>query len=279
MEEIKKMTGVSYDRLTDSQIWTDIQKKSLKEDVSDLSDYRERVLHGLSVARESLHDDGVIDSESVKRAHEAAFNDVYFDAGNFRTKVGLFGGNITAEPVRVEREMDLFAAQVEAVNSESSNNLEKLRNIAFTHARFVRIHPFEDGNGRTGRVILDEQIDEAFGVKVGLSEYILEDKPAYIESLKKTYRDRDLAPFAKYLAGCLEDVAPIIDTPVVPDSLETPFNLHPKLATSMSKEDLCSFEEDLEDSRVPGVNLKLDESNDSAFSHSESGKINSTQFE
>ena len=35
---------------------------------------------------------------------------------------------------------------------------EKLSNIAKNHMDFERIHPFADGNGRTGRMVLNQQL-------------------------------------------------------------------------------------------------------------------------
>lgn len=42
------------------------------------------------------------------------------------------------------------------LNSKYKNNSVKL--AAYTHAEFVKIHPFEDGNGRTSRLIMNYQL-------------------------------------------------------------------------------------------------------------------------
>ena len=53
---------------------------------------------------------------------------------------------------------------------------------AVFHARYEAIHPFQDGNGRTGRLILFREC-----LKAGLTPVIIEDmfRMEYIEGLKE----------------------------------------------------------------------------------------------
>ena len=48
---------------------------------------------------------------------------------------------------------------------------EVLEKITELHFRFERIHPFEDGNGRTGRMILNRQL-----INIGLLPIALDRK-------------------------------------------------------------------------------------------------------
>ena len=60
----------------------------------------------------------------------------------------------TTSPERVEKEMK------ELINWYENNKdkIHPLRLASEFHARFERIHPFEDGNGRTGRVLLNAML-------------------------------------------------------------------------------------------------------------------------
>ncbi|WP_455147380.1 Fic family protein [Clostridium sp.] len=57
--------------------------------------------------------------------------------------------------------------------------------LAEFHARYESIHPFQDGNGRTGRIIIFREC-----LHHGISPLIIEDahRPEYLESLKE-YRE------------------------------------------------------------------------------------------
>jgi len=57
----------------------------------------------------------------------------------------------TTPPEKVEEEMNKLISWY----SDNKDNIHPLRLAAEFHARFERIHPFDDGNGRTGRILLN----------------------------------------------------------------------------------------------------------------------------
>ena len=64
----------------------------------------------------------------------------------------------------------------------ASTDKEKLEGILDTHIQFERIHPFSDGNGRTGRVLMNYSL-----LQEGFPPLIIEKetKATYIELLAK----------------------------------------------------------------------------------------------
>ncbi len=62
----------------------------------------------------------------------------------------------TTPPEKVEGEINKLIKWYE----ENKNKLHPLRLATEFHARFERIHPFEDGNGRTGRILLNAMLLE-----------------------------------------------------------------------------------------------------------------------
>ena len=69
------------------------------------------------------------------------------------------------------------------------------------HYRFVRIHPFDDGNGRLARLLMNMIL-----VKHGYTVAIIpiQERNRYIESLEQADKSEDLAQFVAYVAGSCE---------------------------------------------------------------------------
>lgn len=81
--------------------------------------------------------------------------------GEYRTTPGKFGVDASAIP-----------AALSALIAEYEIKKEiKLKDILDFHARFETIHPFEDGNGRVGRMLLVKEC-----LRHGIDPFIIDDK-------------------------------------------------------------------------------------------------------
>ena len=69
------------------------------------------------------------------------------------------------------------------------------------HYRFVRIHPFDDGNGRMARLLMN-MILIRHGYTVAIVP--IQQRNRYIESLEQADKSEDLTEFIAYVAGCCE---------------------------------------------------------------------------
>jgi len=76
---------------------------------------------------------------------------------------------------------------------------------AIAHLYFESIHPFEDGNGRIGRVIAEKALYQGFGypVMLSLSQAIESDKKAYYESLHKASRSHEITAWLSYFLNVI----------------------------------------------------------------------------
>lgn len=68
---------------------------------------------------------------------------------------------------------------------------------AWTHAEFVKIHPFVDGNGRTSRMIMNYQLLASGFLPVSIAK---ENRLEYFETLEAYAVEGDLNPFANMIA-------------------------------------------------------------------------------
>ena len=68
---------------------------------------------------------------------------------------------------------------------------------AWTHAEFVRIHPFPDGNGRTSRLIMNYQLLANGFPAVSIAK---ENRLDYFNALEAYATEGNLVPFAEMVA-------------------------------------------------------------------------------
>lgn len=94
----------------------------------------------------------------------------------------MIGMYQTVRPENVNQEMGFL------MNWYSSQEVN-LSVLAEFHARYESIHPFQDGNGRTGRLILFREC-----LKNGVVPVVIEDinRSEYLEALKKYREEKKL---------------------------------------------------------------------------------------
>lgn len=129
----------------------------------------------------------------------------WFNVGEYKTLANTIGGIVeTTEPADVSKQIKTL---LEAYHAKES---PALKDIVDFHWKFERIHPFQDGNGRVGRMIMLKEClandimpfvvldaDKAFYYK-GLQEYpdgtrlldtCLHFQDLYREKVKKFFPD------------------------------------------------------------------------------------------
>lgn len=129
----------------------------------------------IDVAEEELTE------EIIKKLHYILKHDTkdstlsWFAVGDYKKRANVVGGRETSKPSEVPKHMK---ALLEKYNAKNNVTIEDI--IEF-HAEFEYIHPFQDGNGRVGRLIV---------LKECLKNNII---PFIIEDSKKSFYYRGLS--------------------------------------------------------------------------------------
>ena len=100
----------------------------------------------------------------------------WFKVGDYKAKPNMVGGRLTALPKEVPTKMHNL---IKNYNSKRNITIEDI--IEF-HANFEKIHPFQDGNGRVGRLIALKEC-----LRFNIVPFIIEDskKAYYYRGLSK----------------------------------------------------------------------------------------------
>ena len=96
----------------------------------------------------------MLTEDFLKKLHEIYFKDTKpFIAGRFKTKDNIVqGAGFKTTPARfVFTDMKLYFKDFEKL----SKNFHALELAAWAHWKIEKIHPFQDGNGRIGRLIMN----------------------------------------------------------------------------------------------------------------------------
>lgn len=100
--------------------------------------------------------------------------------GDYKKRPNMIGMYTTVKPDAVAGEMEKLLAWYHTQKVDLSV-------LAEFHGRYESIHPFQDGNGRTGRLILFREC-----LRNGIIPFVIEDanRHEYVEALK-AYREND----------------------------------------------------------------------------------------
>lgn len=98
-------------------------------------------------------------------------------------------------PPSYEKVPERMAEFMKCLSVSGKNIADSLNNVAKNHMDFERIHPFPDGNGRTGRMILNQQL-----INEGLLPIIIEAKGDYRQAFRRYDRNGDISQMVHIIA-------------------------------------------------------------------------------
>lgn len=141
--------------------------------------------------------DQPLDHDMLFRWYKELFNK---EAGKYRSGPMQSKLHVHYEapgPSTIDKEMEQF---IRWYNGYQGSTLVK---AAIAHLYFEMIHPFEDGNGRIGRLLIEKVLSQGLGkpVLIAVSRVFERRKKEYYEALGRCNCTLDVQPWIHFFAG------------------------------------------------------------------------------
>lgn len=134
-----------------------------------------------------------LDENIVKDIHALLMDNILVGGVYRNVEVRISGaGHKPPIPSEMYRQIKDFFADLPC-----KTELNPIELAAWTHAEFVRIHPFVDGNGRTSRMLMNYQLLTQGFLPVSIAK---ENRLEYFDALEAYAVKGELAPFADMIA-------------------------------------------------------------------------------
>ena len=172
-----------------------IDRKPLKDHLEAVG-HRDAFLYVEEIARQELP----LSEFVIKSIHSLVLMDQPEDKGVFRRiPVRIMGA--FAEPVQPYL-IEPKITELLAADEQRRETMKPIERIARFHLEFEGIHPFIDGNGRTGRLIMNLDL-----IRCGYPPINVKytDRKKYYDAFDSYYRDGDAGAMVDLVAGYVNE--------------------------------------------------------------------------
>jgi len=152
----------------------------LVNDIIETVNHFHAIDYVIDIAEEELSEEIIKELHRILKCNTADSSLDWFSVGDYKKRANVVGGHPTSKPKDVQKDIYNLLATYNA-----SNKVTTIEDIIAFHHDFECIHPFQDGNGRVGRLI---------ALKECLHYNII---PFIIEDSKKAFYYRGLAEWEK----------------------------------------------------------------------------------
>lgn len=149
----------------------------LIDDIIETNNHFKAINYVIDVALEPISEEIIKHLHYILKQGTKDSEIDWFNVGEYKKKANIVAGRETCKPQYVEKEIKLL------INSYLSKNILSIEDIIDFHVKFERTHPFQDGNGRIGRLIILKEC-----LKYNIIPFIIEDS-------KKSFYYRGLANY------------------------------------------------------------------------------------
>lgn len=198
-----------------------LDRDEISEEQRDDWEEVQNYIKALHSAIDSL-DKLPLSSRLIRMAHKELLQGVrgkHKLPGQFRTSQNWIGGASLSDATFIpppHTEVPRLMGDLEKFFHNDEIRLPQLLKIALIHYQFETIHPFLDGNGRVGRLLITLYLVEKGILKkpiLYLSDFFERNRALYYENLTKVRSDNNIKQWLKFfLVGIIETAKGSIDT-------------------------------------------------------------------
>lgn len=171
-----------------------IDQKPLKDHLEAVG-HRDAFLYVQDVAKQELP----LSETVIKNIHALVLMNRPDDKGVYRRIPVRIMGAYTepVQPYMIEPRM----TELLSANEERKCTMTDIERIALFHLEFEGIHPFIDGNGRTGRLILNLDLIRNGYPPINVK---FTDRKRYYDAFDAFYKDNDATPMTELIAEYID---------------------------------------------------------------------------
>lgn len=145
-----------------------------------------------------------ITEELILELHKILMNSIRSDAGIYRSHgVRIVGANVpTANYIKIPKLMSDLTIEI---NKKSKDTISQ---AAIIHSKFEQIHPFSDGNGRIGRLIMAAML-----IKENIAPAVIEKqkKHLYYKALQRAQQKQEFEELDEFICDAILNGFEIIE--------------------------------------------------------------------
>ena len=211
LQEAKVSSNIENIRTTNDDLLRAVAFKDFNAETKAIADYKDALLAGFELLREKGQF-GIEDLEAINAPVNTQGRGVRSNLSNFNTLTRIKREDeiIYTPPHGKDLLMLQLADMLEYIYDDEQYDEHPLIKIALAHCQFENIHPFNDGNGRTGRILnilflcqkgyLSQPILYA-------SSYIIKNKNGYYEVLRTSKEKEDYSEAVAYILRSFKETA------------------------------------------------------------------------
>ena len=208
INEAKTSSGIENIVTTHDEIYKAmVRPTNTSPAAKEVVDYRAAVWKGYELIKEK----GIINTNIITSIQE----EVEHNQAGIRSVPGTViknnsTGEIVYTPPQEKSEILEYMKNLEEYINNDDDMVDPLIKLAIIHYQFESIHPFYDGNGRTGRIInilylvLKDLIETPI---LYLSKYIIRNKIKYYDLFKETRDTGNFEEWIIYILTGIEEMA------------------------------------------------------------------------